>query len=82
MRKTRTRKKNFAARAAFVKRLQKVRGKRSQAQFARDVGVFQQNINRYEHGTLPHVDFLLTLAQKENVSIDWLLLGKGTRELR
>jgi hypothetical protein len=36
----------------------------------------------YEHGTLPHVDFLITLAAKENVSIDWLLLGKGTRELR
>ena len=78
----RTRKKNVAARAAFVKRLQKVRGKRSQAQFAREVGVFQQNINRYEHGTLPHVDFLITLAAKEGVSIDWLLLGKGTRELR
>jgi transcriptional regulator with XRE-family HTH domain len=78
----RTRKKNVAARAAFVKRLQKVRGKRSQAQFAREVGVFQQNINRYEHGTLPHVDFLITLAAKEDVSIDWLLLGKGTRELR
>ena len=81
MRKTRSRKKNIAARAAFVKRLQKVRGKRSQAQFAREVGVFQQNINRYEHGTLPHVDFLITLAQKENVSIDWLLLGKGSRAL-
>jgi transcriptional regulator with XRE-family HTH domain len=82
MRRTRTRKKNVSARAAFVKRLQKVRGRRSQAQFAREVGVFQQNINRYEHGTLPHVDFLITLAAKENVSIDWLLLGKGTRELR
>lgn len=82
MRRTRTRKKNVAARTAFVKRLQKVRGRRSQAQFARDVAVFQQNINRYEHGTLPHVDFLITLASKENVSIDWLLLGKGTRELR
>jgi len=81
MRRTRTRKKNAAARAAFVRRLQKVRGGRSQAQFARDVGVFQQNVNRYEHGTLPHVDFLITLASKENVSIDWLLLGKGTREL-
>ena len=82
MMRIRSRKKNVAARAAFVKRLQKVRGKRSQAQFAREVGVFQQNINRYEHGTLPHVDFLITLAAKENVSIDWLLLGKGTRELR
>ena len=58
-------------------RLAAVRGDRSQRQFARDLGVFQQNVNRYESGTTPHTDFLITLAMKENVSIDWLLLGKG-----
>jgi transcriptional regulator with XRE-family HTH domain len=64
-------------------RLAQVRGDRSQRQFARDLGVFQQNVNRYENGTTPHTDFLITLALKENVSIDWLLLGKGKmRRLR
>ena len=58
-------------------RLAAVRGDRSQRQFARDLGVFQQNVNRYEAGTTPHTDFLIQLALKENVSIDWLLLGKG-----
>jgi len=58
-------------------RIAQVRGDRSQRQFARDLGVFQQNINRYEAGTTPHTDFLITLAIKENVSLDWLLLGKG-----
>jgi transcriptional regulator with XRE-family HTH domain len=58
-------------------RLARVRGDRSQRQFARDLGVFQQNVNRYESGTTPHTDFLITLALKEAVSIDWLLLGKG-----
>jgi transcriptional regulator with XRE-family HTH domain len=58
-------------------RIAQVRGERSQRQFARDLGVFQQNVNRYENGTTPHTDFLITLALKENVSIDWLLLGKG-----
>ena len=58
-------------------RLAQVRGDRSQRQFARDLGVFQQNVNRYESGTTPHTDFLITLALKERVSIDWLLLGKG-----
>ncbi|MCG8592215.1 MAG: helix-turn-helix domain containing protein [Proteobacteria bacterium] len=58
-------------------RLAQVRGDRSQRQFARDLGVFQQNVNRYENGTTPHTDFLITLATKENVSLDWLLLGKG-----
>ena len=58
-------------------RIAKVRGDRSQRQFARDLGVFQQNVNRYESGTTPHTDFLIQLAVKEGVSIDWLLLGKG-----
>jgi len=58
-------------------RLAELRGDRSQRQFARDLGVFQQNVNRYENGTTPHTDFLLTVALKENVSLDWLLLGKG-----
>lgn len=58
-------------------RLAAVRGDRSQRQFARDLGVFQQNVNRYESGTTPHTDFLITLALKESISVDWLLLGKG-----
>jgi transcriptional regulator with XRE-family HTH domain len=58
-------------------RIAQVRGDRSQRQFARDLGVFQQNVNRYESGTTPHSDFLITLALKERISIDWLLLGKG-----
>jgi transcriptional regulator with XRE-family HTH domain len=58
-------------------RLAQVRGERSQRQFARELGVFQQNVNRYENGTTPHADFLITLAVKEGVSLDWLLLGKG-----
>ena len=58
-------------------RLSHIRGNRSQRSFARELGVFQQNVNRYESGTTPHTDFLITLALKENISVDWLLLGKG-----
>ena len=58
-------------------RLSQIRGERSQRSFARELGVFQQNVNRYENGTTPHADFLITLAMKENVSLDWLLLGRG-----
>ena len=58
-------------------RLSEIRGKRSQRQFARELGVFQQNVHRYESGTTPHADFLITLALKENISLDWLLLGRG-----
>jgi transcriptional regulator with XRE-family HTH domain len=58
-------------------RLAQIRGDRSQRAFARELGVFQQNVNRYENGTTPHADFLITLALQENVSLDWLLLGRG-----
>ena len=58
-------------------RLPQIRGERSQRSFARELGVFQQNVNRYESGTTPHADFLITLALKESVSLDWLLLGRG-----
>lgn len=61
----------------LAKRLTEVRGDRSQRQFARELGVFQQNINRYESGTTPHSDFLIMLALKEGLSLDWLVLGKG-----
>ncbi len=63
-------------------RLATVRSDRSQRQFARDLGVFQQNVNRYESGTTPHTDFLITLATKESISLDWLLLGKGRMRRR
>lgn len=58
-------------------RLAQIRGNRSQRSFARELGVFQQNVNRYENGTTPHADFLITLALQENVCLDWLLLGRG-----
>ncbi len=64
-------------RRQMTARLSQIRGNRSQRAFAEDLGVFQQNVNRYESGTSPHANFLITLALKENVSLDWLLLGRG-----
>jgi transcriptional regulator with XRE-family HTH domain len=64
-------------RMKFPGRLASVRGNRSQRQFAKQLGVFQQNVNRYENGTMPHANFLITLATKEEISLDWLLLGRG-----
>lgn len=64
-------------RKGFPDRLAEVQGSRSQRQFAADLKVFQQNVNRYLLGQVPHVDFLVNLATRENISIDWLLLGTG-----
>jgi transcriptional regulator with XRE-family HTH domain len=63
-------------------RLSQIRGDRSQRSFARELGVFQQNVNRYENGTTPHADFLITIALQENVSLDWLILGRGRPRVR
>jgi transcriptional regulator with XRE-family HTH domain len=71
-----------SCKSGLADRLAQARGDRSQRQFARDLGVFQQNVNRYESGTTPHADFLVTVAMKEGVSLDWLLLGKGTMRRR
>ena len=68
--------------AGMSDRIAKIRGDRSQRAFAQDLGVYQQNVNRYEHGQTPHVDFLIRLALDEKVSLDWLLLGKGPMHRR
>ena len=70
------------AKRRIPERLAQVRGDRSQRAFAKELGVFQQNINRYENGTVPHAQFLISLALKEGVSLDWLLLGRGKPKRR
>ena len=37
----------------LAERIALVRGTRSQRQFARDLGVFQQSVNRYENDSIP-----------------------------
>ncbi len=67
----------------FVKRLREIRGERSQRQFAKEIGVFQQNMNRYElHGVTPSTDILMKIAVTQGVSLDWLLFGIGKKKLR
>ena len=60
-------------------RLATIRGKRSQRQFSRELGVYQQNVNRYEAGVVPTAAFLAILGERENVNLDWLLLGRGRK---
>ena len=63
-------------------RLAQIRGKRSQRSFALSLNVNQQNINRYEHGTVPSAEFLTILLLKEKVNINWLLTGKGSKYVK
>lgn len=59
-------------------RIRAVRGKRTQTEFAKAIGVKKQNyISRYERGRIPSPDLLLKIATTGRVSIDWILTGKG-----
>jgi transcriptional regulator with XRE-family HTH domain len=63
-------------RRGLAERLKAVRGARTRVQFAVDLGVFQQNISRYEKGVAPHVDTLILLRREEGVDLNWLLTGE------
>ena len=57
-------------------RLRKVRGSRSQLMFAREAGVTQNTLSRYELDKgRPDADFLSFVCTTCNVSPNWLLLG-------
>ena len=58
-------------------RLQQLQGNRSQNRWARELGIPQQNLSRYIKGMNPHVTFLVHLARREGVNLNWLLLGRG-----
>ena len=60
------------------KRLVQLMGGRSQRGWGRELGVSQQNLSRYMLGdATPHMSFLVLLANKEHVNLNWLLLGEG-----
>lgn len=60
---------------AFSKRLKDLRTsvKLTQAEFAKEIGTTQATLSSYENSDkLPPVDILISIAQKYNVSLDWL----------
>ena len=64
---------------AVGRRLRELRGfDVHQAQFARELGVSQGQLSRYEQGRSEiGADVLLRLARKSGKPIEWLLTGKG-----
>ncbi|EHP1714767.1 helix-turn-helix transcriptional regulator [Salmonella enterica] len=59
-------------------RLQVVRGKMTQDEFAKALGVGRTTLIRYESGErVPDANFLQALSLKFNIDPSWLLLGTG-----
>lgn len=59
----------------FSKRLKDLRTsvKLTQAEFAKEIGTTQATLSSYENSDkMPPVDILISIAQKYNVSLDWL----------
>jgi transcriptional regulator with XRE-family HTH domain len=59
-------------------RIRAVRGRLTQTDFARMIGVRKQNyISRYEHGRIPNPELLVKIAELGKTSVDYLLTGRG-----
>lgn len=62
-------------------RLQSVIGSRSKSEFARLCGVPESSVRQWVDGTsLPSAEKLMAIAGATGISIDWLLLGKGSKK--
>jgi phage repressor protein C with HTH and peptisase S24 domain len=58
------------------KRIGEARGRATQDEFARQLGVHANTLGRYERGErLPDADFIAAMAEKADISTHWLLYG-------
>lgn len=65
-------------RSGVADRLRKIRGSRSQKEFAQLIGISQQKVSNFERGILlPSIPTLIRIARESGVYIDWLLTGEG-----
>ena len=63
---------------AVGRRLRQLRGfDKNQAEFARDIGISQSQLSRYEKGKSEiGAEILLRMARKFGKSMEWLLTGE------
>ena len=63
---------------AVGRRLRQLRGfDKNQAEFARDIGISQSQLSRYEKGKSEiGAEILLRMAKKFGKSMEWLLTGE------
>ena len=64
----------------FKDRLRSLRGSRSQAAFAREIGVSAPLYHQWENGAKPTIDKAALIAGKCNVTVEWLMNGQGPPE--
>jgi transcriptional regulator with XRE-family HTH domain len=60
------------------RRIREIRGfERNQEEFARQLGISQSQLSKYERGLAPpSTEFAVRMKERFGISIDWLLTGK------
>lgn len=61
----------------FKDRLRSLRGSKSKAAFAREIGVSPPLYHQWENGSKPTIDKAALIADKCNVTVEWLLNGQA-----
>jgi len=75
---TRRKKNRTLDLAAIGRRIRELRGfETAQAEFARELGVSQSQLSKYERGvTEPPLRLLVRLGERFGKSLDWFVTGK------
>ena len=67
----------MAEKGGFTQRLHKIFSNASMAEIARQLDLPHATIRNYFAGRLPSPEVLIRIAEKTNVSLNWLLTGQG-----
>lgn len=65
----------------YVERLKETLGTSEPAVISRLLGITYQAAKNYLEGRLPSADVLITIAEKTDYSLNWLLTGKGAKKI-
>ncbi len=61
-------------------RLREIRGRTTQVEFGRTLGIPQNIVSRYERNQVrPPLEYLVIAAKHGRVTLDWLILGERSK---
>lgn len=61
----------------IIEEIRKIKNLKSEAKVAELFGLLPQALNRYKRQNLIPFDKIVDFCARENISLDWLLLGRG-----
>jgi repressor LexA len=67
--------------AGLWNRIRQALGLTGAPEIARKLGLSKQSVYLWEKGKMPGLDTLAVIAESSNVSLDWLLTGRGSKLL-